>query len=79
MATSFYAAFSGILLIFLSWNIIRIRRKRQVALNDGGHLDLQRAIRAQANFSEFTPIFLILLFICEYNGCLLYTSDAADD
>ena len=68
MATSFYAAFCALFYILLSMNVIRTRRRTFVALLDGQNIDLSRAIRAHGNFSEFAPIFLILLFISEFNG-----------
>lgn len=68
MVTAFYAALSGILLIVLSWLIIKIRRKTRVPFGDGGNHNLQSRIRAHGNFTEFTPIFLIMLLLAEYNG-----------
>ena len=38
------------------------------AFNNFGEEALARAIRAQGNLIEYAPIFLILLFIAEYNG-----------
>ena len=38
------------------------------AFNNFGEEALSRSIRAQGNFIEYTPFFLILLFIAEFNG-----------
>ena len=38
------------------------------SFNNFGEEALQRAVRAQGNLIEYAPIFLILLFIAEYNG-----------
>ena len=38
------------------------------SFNNYGEEALNRAIRAQGNLIEYAPIFLILIFIAEYNG-----------
>lgn len=63
--TPLYAALCGILLIMLSLRVIRLRGRHQVSLGDGGHPDLQAAIRAQGNFAEYAPLALLLLFLLE--------------
>lgn len=52
-----------IILLFLSFNVIRLRYKYKVALNDDNQHVLALAMRAHANFCEYTPFILILL-IC---------------
>ena len=59
--TPLYAGLLGLLLIFLSYSVSRERRLHRVGLGDGGHPSLQRAIRAQANLTEYAPLALILL------------------
>ncbi len=68
MVTGLYTALCAGVMIFLAFRIIRLRWKEQVSLGDGGHKSLELAIRAHGNFVEYTPIFLILLFLCEYQG-----------
>lgn len=63
--TPVYAALLAIALVVLSWRVIRLRRKHKTSLGDGGKMELLRAIGVQANFSEYTPIFLILLALAE--------------
>lgn len=63
--TPLYAALCGILLVMLSLRVIRYRRSHRVSIGDGGHDDLARAIRAQANFVEYMPLSLLLLFMLE--------------
>lgn len=63
--TPLYAALCGILLIMLSMRVVRYRQKFQVSLGDGGHPELQAAIRAQGNFAEYAPLALFLLFLLE--------------
>ena len=57
LITSVIAAALTLIFIKLSFNVIALRRKNKVSLGSGGHEDLERAIRAQANFSEYVPIW----------------------
>lgn len=63
-----YAALCGLLLFALSLNVSRTRGKYKVSLGDGGHEELMRAIRAQGNFVEYTPLVLLLLLLLELKG-----------
>ncbi|MDX1975223.1 MAG: MAPEG family protein [Rickettsiales bacterium] len=72
MTTSLYAALVALMFIALSVNVIRGRRKNKIALGDNGNHDMQRRMRAQGNFAEYAPIFLILLVLAEYNGLPTY-------
>ncbi|MBI3714707.1 MAG: MAPEG family protein [Betaproteobacteria bacterium] len=67
-ATALYAALLGVLVAVLMLAVIRLRRKLKVGLGDGGHKQLQCAIRAHGNAIETVPIFLILLAVLEANG-----------
>lgn len=57
-----------IIFIKLSFAVIALRRKNQVGLGSGGHVDLERAIRAQGNFAEYVPLSIILIACLELNG-----------
>ncbi len=72
MITSIYAASLAFILIFLSIKIIKNRRFSKIALGDKGEDILQRKIRAHGNFIEYTPLFLILLFLVEVEGLNKY-------
>jgi len=72
MITSFYAALLVLLLIFLSTKIIQNRRSIKISLGDNGDKILQSKIRAHGNFTEYTPIFLIMLFLSETAGLNKY-------
>ena len=77
--TALYASLAGPLLLFLSFRVVRWRRKLSVGLGDGGQENLLRAQRAQANFIEYVPIALILLAAAESQGLagwLLHTAGA---
>jgi hypothetical protein len=74
-----YASLAGLLLLVLSFRVVRSRRKLSVGLGDGGQESLLRAQRAQANFTEYVPIALILLAVAEsqvLTGWLLHTAGA---
>lgn len=66
--TGFYASLLGLLYIGLAINIILLRKKFKVGINDGGNKDLAKAIRVHGNFAEYVPIALILLASYELNG-----------
>ncbi len=51
--------------IGLALNVIRLRNQYRVSLADGGEPSLKRAIRAHANFNEYVPLAVILLFMAE--------------
>lgn len=68
LITSIIASALTIIFIRLSFAVIHLRRKNQVGLGSGGHEDLERAIRAQGNFSEYVPLGLILIACLELNG-----------
>ena len=62
------AAAAVLVNIWLSWRISRLRRELKVSVGDGGHEPLLRRMRAQANFIESAPLFLILLVGLELSG-----------
>jgi uncharacterized membrane protein YecN with MAPEG domain len=69
--SSFYAALSALLIVWLSLWVIKLRRAKKVRLGDGGEPELQVAIRAQGNATEYIPISLILLILLELSGAHL--------
>ncbi len=68
MITALYASLCALLLVKLSLGVIALRRQHRVALGDGGHPDLQAAIRTQGNATEYIPITLILMLMLELMG-----------
>ena len=68
MISGIYAGLCGVLLLLLSAQVVGLRRKFQVGIGSGGQEELQRAIRVQANFIEYTPITLVLLVLAELQG-----------
>jgi uncharacterized protein len=55
------AAAAALLNIWLGARIAAFRRLYKVSVGDGGHEPLLRRMRAQVNFIEHAPFFLILL------------------
>lgn len=68
MITGFYAALMAFGLIFLIFSVVVRRRSLQVSLGDGGYQELERYIRAHANFTETVPMALLLLLILEISA-----------
>ena len=62
------AAAAVFLNIWLGSRIAAHRRDFKVSVGDGGHEPLLRRMRAQANFIEHAPFFLILLGGLELSG-----------
>jgi uncharacterized membrane protein YecN with MAPEG domain len=54
--------------LWLGWRVITARRVAGVRLGDGGNEAVLRRMRAQANFIENAPFFLILLGGLELSG-----------
>lgn len=66
--TSLYAGLLGLMVLFLAFRIVRLRRSQKVGLGDGGDQQIQHAMRVMGNFVEYTPIALILIGLLELNG-----------
>ena len=62
------AAAAGILNIWLAVRINAARSASGVYLGDGGSEALQRRMRAQANYVEYTPFVLALILVIELSG-----------
>jgi hypothetical protein len=54
--------------MWLGGRIAKLRGQYKVSVGDGGHEPLLRRMRAQANFIENAPFFLILLGGLELSG-----------
>ena len=71
MITALYASLLALLLFVLSIRVIGLRGNpifAFIAQDKGDEALLQRAIRAQGNFTEYAPTMLILLFFLETSG-----------
>ena len=71
--TPLFAAVFALIYVFLSFAVIKHRVGKQVVLGEGEDRDLLVAIRTHANFSEYVPFALILMWFIEtvaYNSAL---------
>ena len=68
MCNYLYLVTAILLFIFiaLSFNAAFTRRKSGLAVGEGDNETLLRAVRAHGNFTEFTPMFLISLFLIDH-------------
>ncbi len=65
--TTITASLLALFLVKLSLNVIKLRRSNKVPIGHAENQDLERAMRAQGNFSEYVPTALILLALLEWN------------
>ena len=59
------AGAAALLSIWLGLRVSHLRRTHHVSIGDGGNPAIVTRMRAQANFAEYTPIFLVLLALVE--------------
>jgi uncharacterized protein len=71
--TPLYAALAALILVVLTARVILLRNKLKVLVGDGGHIALERAIRAHGNFIEYVPLGLLLILLCELTGAAAAT------
>jgi uncharacterized membrane protein YecN with MAPEG domain len=65
MYTPLYAAILAFLFVALSFRVILLRRALGVAIGNGRTDELVRAARVHANFSEYVPLTLLLMYFLE--------------
>ena len=58
----------GLMFVWLSARVIGGRVQGDVIIGDAGNVSLTYRIRTHANFSEYVPIFLIILGLTELSG-----------
>jgi len=66
--TGFYTAVFSLMLLALSGYVVRTRRRHQVPIGHGEVEELERAIRAHGNFTNYIPFALLLLLLAEMYG-----------
>lgn len=62
------ASVLGLMFIWLSARVINARVSNEVLIGEGDDQDLLFRIRTQANFTEYVPIFVLILGACEVMG-----------
>ena len=65
LVTPFIAALLALMYVFLSLWVIRFRFGERISHGDGDNRDLRVAIRIHANFIEYVPIALLLMWFIE--------------
>lgn len=71
-----YAAIFAIFFVVLSIRIIIKRNNLKISLGDAGNKDMQRAIRVHANFAEYVPLCLLMLYLVEQSGVYAWFMNA---
>lgn len=66
--TSIYASLLAVLFVYLSMRTIRARRSFGIELGHAENPVMLRAMRVHANFAEYVPIALLLVFLVEYSA-----------
>lgn len=66
--TALFAAFTGLLILYLAYRVTMYRKTRKVGLGDNNDPAFAVEIRAHANAVEYAPISLFLLLVAELNG-----------
>ncbi len=61
-----YVALSCLILSKLSMGAIKTRVQKKISFGDNGDDEMIRRVRAQGNFVEYTPIFLLSLISIEW-------------
>jgi hypothetical protein len=67
-AVALYAGLNILLILFLSVNVSRHRRRAQVSLGTGTDARLEQACRAQGNTVEYVPVSLFALLLMATAG-----------
>jgi len=70
--TGLYAGVLALMLVPLSFRVIRLRYRKHIGILDGGDREMACAMRAHGNFTEYVPLSLILMALVEINGAPLF-------
>lgn len=65
LTTPIYASILGLMFVALSIRTLLLRRQLQVSIGDGDQPILTRAIRVHANFAEYVPLSILLIYFLE--------------
>jgi len=63
-----YAAVLALFFVGLSVRTLRLRRRLRIAIGDAGNESMLRAMRVHANFAEYIPLSLLLLYLVDVTG-----------
>jgi uncharacterized protein len=65
---SFYAALLALVFVALSIRTLSLRRALGIPIGDAGNEAMLRAMRVHANFAEYVPFALLLIYLVEQTG-----------
>lgn len=68
LTVALYTGLNGLILVWLSINVVNKRHALKISIGDGGDKEMARAMRGQANFVEYVPFCLILLLLMSLIG-----------
>ncbi len=68
LAVALYAALNGLIFMWLTAHVGKVRGQRKISIGDGGDPLMIRAMRGQANFVEAVPLTLLLLLLAALIG-----------
>lgn len=63
--TTILSSLLALIFVFLSTRIVRLRKHHKISIGGQGIYELEMAIRAHGNFSEYVPLFLVMLLCAE--------------
>jgi uncharacterized membrane protein YecN with MAPEG domain len=63
-----YAALLALLFVGLSVRTLRMRRRLHIPIGDASNPAMARAMRVHANFAEYVPLSLLMLYFVEATG-----------
>jgi uncharacterized membrane protein YecN with MAPEG domain len=73
MISILFLAFFVIIFIYCSFNIIKIRKNSKLPLSGTNDpIELTRWIAAQNNFNQYSIWFLLMLFVIDFYGDLIW-------
>jgi uncharacterized protein len=70
--TAIYTAILALLFMGLSIRVVLLRGSLRVSLGDKGDQTMLRAIRVHANFAEYVPFCLLLIYFVETSGAAVF-------
>ena len=65
--TALFSSILFFLFYYLAKNVIQIRRKNKITIGFGKNKELEQAIVAHSNFSQYVPLGLIMMACMELN------------
>lgn len=63
-----YAAVLALFYVALSVRTTMLRAKLRIGVGDAGNAKMLRAMRVHANFAEYAPLALLLIYFAEMQG-----------